>query len=122
MKYYTKEIYYPVCLIFDVEEAAAELERIEREKEELECKNREVTLVTFSLNFQRMILISCPSSLLIKLFTYSDFIKKKLVYCAFVRFYLCPTFFHISFSLFDFQSIIDSTSNWIFPYYIYLTH
>ena len=45
MKYCTKEIYYPVCLIFDVEEAAAELERIEREKEELECKNREVTLV-----------------------------------------------------------------------------
>ena len=59
MKYCTKEIYYPVCLIFDVEEAAAELERIEREKEELECKNREVTLVTFSLNFQRMISISC---------------------------------------------------------------
>ena len=77
MKYYTKEIYYPVCLIFDVEEAAAELERIEREKEELECKNREVTLVTFSLNFEGMILISCSSSLLIKLFTSCDFIKKK---------------------------------------------
>ena len=69
-----------------------------------------------------MILISCSSSLLIKLFTYSDFIKKKLVYCAFVRFYLCPTFFHTFFSLFDFQSIIDSASNWISPYYIYLTH
>ena len=48
MKYYTQEIYYPVCLMFDVEEAAAELERIEREKEELECKNREVTIVTNS--------------------------------------------------------------------------
>ena len=48
MKYYTKEIYCPVCLIFDVEEAAAELERIDREKEELECKNREVNIVTNS--------------------------------------------------------------------------
>ena len=90
MKYYTQEIYYPVCLIFDVEEAAAELERIEREKEELECKNREVTLVTFSLNFQRMISISCSSSLLIKLFTYSDFIKKKLVYAHLSDFICVP--------------------------------
>ena len=90
MIYYTKEIYYPVCLIFDVEEAAAELERIEREKEELECKNREVTLVTFSLNFQRMISISCSSSLPIKLFTSCDFIKKKLVYSHLSDFICVP--------------------------------
>ena len=90
MKYYTKEIYCPVCLIFDVEEAAAELERIEREKEELECKNREVTIITNSLNFRRMILISCSSSLLIKLFISSDFIKKKLVYAHLSDFICVP--------------------------------
>ena len=97
MKYCTKEIYYPVCLIFDVEEAAAELERIEREKEELECRNREVTMVTFSLNIQRMILISY-SFTLFKLFTYSDFILKKLVYAHLSDFICVPLssifFFH----------------------------
>ena len=65
-------------------------ERIEREKEELECKNREVTIATFSLNFERMILISCSSSLLIKLFTYSDFILKKLVYAHLSDFICVP--------------------------------
>ena len=90
MIYYTKEIYYPFCLIFDVEEAAAELERIERQKEELECKNREVTIATNSLNFQRMILISCSSFPLFKLFSYSNFIKKKLVYAHLSDFICVP--------------------------------
>ena len=41
-------LFCSVYFIFILEEATAELERIERDREELECKKREVTIVTNS--------------------------------------------------------------------------